>query len=690
MPLKTKIGLMILTLATAHPGAAAQDVRFPETPAGRRAAEYIRYFNTGSESDMASFFAESIGAEARQRRSDAERLRFYRQMRDRMGRLTVRSVAPSSPTAISFQAEGDKGGWFEFDFRLEALPPYLIDQIRIERIEPPAAGPDAVPGAETGDAELRRRLEEFTARVESFGFAGGVMVARGGTVLMEKGFGMADRAGVVPCTNQTAFDIGSNTKDFTKVAILQLAVRGRIGLDDPIGRYFKDAPPDKAGITIAQLLDHTAGLKLYSGPDEEVLTREDFLKRILETPLIAQPGTEQNYSNPGYSLLAAIIEAVTGGSYESYLAENIFKPAGMTQTGYALPAWKPGQIARSYAAGQDRGSTFDYPHAPDGPYWNLRGNGGTLATMGDMYRFHLALEGNAILPAESKALLFPPDKPVTLVGGNGIHYFVYYREPAARLAVFVASIDAGLRAMDLERELVRLTKGREVEMPPAVVKLGGAVLERYAGTYRLASGASIIASVEGDALALSGDGQAAMDLLAGNGPDTAARSAELNARTQAIVDAGDKGDYGPLAKALGPGAPLSLDELRKREDAVAKQRTDAFGAFREVKVLGTIVRTSGRGPRTTMSPAEATTVVRYNYGRGTAYTQFMWGAEGLVGIRPGPAPATFAFRPQSDTAFASYDLSAGRTTGISFRIDAAGRVASLRFDSNGVEARRAD
>jgi len=237
---------------------------------------------------------------------------------------------------------------------------------------------------------------------------------------------------------------------------------------------------------------------------------------------------------------------------------------------------------------------------------------------------------------------------------------------------------------------VRLTKGREVELPPAVVKLSARALEKYAGTYRLASGASLIASVEDDALALTGEGQEALNLLAGSGPDTAARGADLNARAKAVVDAGAKGDYGPLAKALGPGMPLSLDELRKREDAVAKQRTDAFGAFREAKVLGTIIRTAARGPRTTMSPAEATTIVRFDYERGTAYTQFMWGAEGLVGIRPGPAPATFAYRPRSETAFASYDLSAGRTTGITFKVDAAGRVASLKFDADGTEARRED
>jgi hypothetical protein len=256
------------------------------------------------------------------------------------------------------------------------------------------------------------------------------------------------------------------------------------------------------------------------------------------------------------------------------------------------------------------------------------------------------------------------------------------------LAVFIASIDAGMRAMDLQREVVRLTKGREVEIPPATVRLPASALEKLAGTYRLASGAKLMASVEDSALTLTGEGQEALSLLAGSGPDAEARAAELSARARAIVDAGLKGDYGPLAKAIGPGMPLSLEELRKREDAVSRQRTDAFGTFREARVLGTVVRTAGRGPRTTMSPAEATTIVRFDYERGTAYTQFVWSAEGLVGIRPGPAPMAFAYRPLSDTAFASYDLSAGRTTRISFKTGAAGRVEALIIDASGVEARR--
>jgi CubicO group peptidase (beta-lactamase class C family) len=686
-----RLAAIILICAAATGGLAAQRVPIPDTPAGRLAARYIYSFNSGSEDVMARFFAENVGEAARRLRSDEERLRFYRRMWPRMGRLTVSAVSESTETALTLLTSAEKGGWFTFSFQLEPKPSYKLDEIRIERSEPPA-GDEQVPALPPDPDRIRSKLDEFLAGAEAFGYSGGVLVALRGTVLVEKGCGLADRDRRIPFGPETAFDIGSNTKDFTKTVILRLAEQGRLRLDDPLSKYFPDAPPDKAGITIAELLGHTAGFKLYSGPDEEALPRDEFLKRVFATDLLARPGTEINYSNPGYSLLAAVIETVTGQSYEACLNDLIFKPAGMTETGYALTKWKPGQIAHSYSGGQDRGSTLDYPHAPDGPYWNLRGNGGTLATLGDMYKFHLAFEDGRLLRPDTRALLFPPDRPVTLVGGNGIHFFVYYREPALGLAVFIASTDASQRAMDLERAIVPIVRGRDVPPPPRVVKLPAGALAKCAGVYRLGPEAGLTVAVEGEGLALAAEGQPAISLLAGLGPDQADRIRDLNGRAQAISEAAARNDYGPLAKALGPEAPLPLAEIEKREDAVRRQRTEAFGAERGFRVLGTVVQTAARGPRTTQSPAEATTVVRYDFERGSAYTLFIWGEDSLVGIRPQPTPPTVMFLPQSETEFAAYDLGAQRTTRIAFHLDAGGRVKALRVLSapGPAEAQRAE
>jgi CubicO group peptidase (beta-lactamase class C family) len=95
--------------------------------------------------------------------------------------------------------------------------------------------------------------------------------------------------------------------------------------------------------------------------------------------------------------------------YEQFLARHLFAPAGMTHTGYVLPDWKPGQVAVEYdARGRSHGRPFDHPWAKDGPYWNLRGNGGLLSTARDMFRWHRALEGDKVLNRRSKRELFEP------------------------------------------------------------------------------------------------------------------------------------------------------------------------------------------------------------------------------------------------------------------------------------------
>ena len=108
---------------------------------------------------------------------------------------------------------------------------------------------------------------------------------------------------------------------------------------------------------------------------------------------------KSHYSNAGYSVLTAVIEKTSGRSYEEYLSDNVFKPAGMSATGYRLPDWDRHIVARYYVNGEDRGTFIERPY----PYWNLLGNGGLLTTTGDLYRYHQALEGEAILSAAAKA-----------------------------------------------------------------------------------------------------------------------------------------------------------------------------------------------------------------------------------------------------------------------------------------------
>jgi CubicO group peptidase (beta-lactamase class C family) len=279
--------------------------------------------------------------------------------------------------------------------------------------------PTLVDGTVRG--ELARQLDDQMKKLEAGGFSGVLLVAKDGGVILAKGYGMADRDKKIRATADTVMCTGSITKQFTAAAILKLETQGKLNVIDPITRYFKDVPDDKKGITLHQLLTHSAGFVTELGEDYQKIGRDDFIRLALKSTLRYKPGERHHYSNVGYSLLGAILEIVTGQSYERYVHDQLFLPAGMMKTGYLLPRWAPNELAHGYLRdGKDWGTMRDKPWDADGPYWHLRANGGILSTAGDMYRWHLALLGETVLPKSAKDKYFKAHIPERPVGGS--HY----------------------------------------------------------------------------------------------------------------------------------------------------------------------------------------------------------------------------------------------------------------------------
>ena len=262
-------------------------------------------------------------------------------------------------------------------------------------------------------AETPKNNDEITQKIEMYlssnvqnGFTGSVLVAKGGQILLEKGYGYADMEKGIPNTPKTVFDIGSDTKQFTATAILTLLDQNKLKLTDSLNRFFKSIPEDKRTITIHQLLTHTSGFIEYSGSDFEPITSGSFLEKVFQSPLLFSPGEKYAYSNVGYSFLAMIIEKVSGLSYENYVAEYLFKPAGMTHTGYLLPSWDEQQLALGYRNGyRNMGTTAEH-YAKEGVSWNLMGNGGMNSTTEDLYKWYQAVTRKHILSESSLDLLF--------------------------------------------------------------------------------------------------------------------------------------------------------------------------------------------------------------------------------------------------------------------------------------------
>jgi CubicO group peptidase (beta-lactamase class C family) len=338
-------------------------------------------------------------------------------------------------------------------------------------------------------------VEEFLDHTLPDEASGTVVAARDGEIAHCRGFGLADREAKVAAGCDTAYDIMSMTKQFTAAAILKLEMMGKLSVSDPMSEFLGPVPDDKRAITVHHLLTHTSGLTDQLGGDYEALSRKEMLDGALESELRSAPGTEYSYSNLGYSILAAIVEKASGTSYERFLASHLFEPAGMRQTGYVLPAWKPDQVAVEYDEnGEPKGKPFDHPWAEDGPYWNLRGNGGLLSTARDMFRWHAALEGDQVLSESAKDKMFESHVPeeeggdsyygygwvvsptdegriVWHDGGNGWSFGVMARFPDQDTVVFWVSNHAyNDGEWNLENLAQRLTLGIAERVHPSPPK----------------------------------------------------------------------------------------------------------------------------------------------------------------------------------------------------------------------------
>jgi CubicO group peptidase (beta-lactamase class C family) len=297
--------------------------------------------------------------------------------------------------------------------------------------------------SDTVATDIGARLDSVLRAAAQRGFSGVVRVERGGVLLLRKGYGLADRERRIPFTDATVVQIGSNTKDFTLVSLLRLQQRGRLSLRDSLGKYFPTAPADKRGITLQQIVDHRAGFPIGLGDDFEKLTREQLLQRAFAAPLRAQPGTREIYSNTGYAILAAVIEQVTGMSYDAYVRDDLLVPLGLENTGYLLPRFDPTRIAHGYERGEDRGNILLKPHAADGPYWNLRGNGGMFSTVEDMHAFYRVLfDSERLVPLAARGGRFDPTQSVGLAGSDLVHFFLFERLPREGIEMIIATNSA--------------------------------------------------------------------------------------------------------------------------------------------------------------------------------------------------------------------------------------------------------
>ena len=276
-------------------------------------------------------------------------------------------------------------------------------------------------------ASTASRLDALLTGFHDAGqFNGVVLLAEGDEVVLRKAFGVKDIATNQPIDPDTAFEVGSVSKPFTATAVLQLAERGLLSLDDPLTMYFPSLPYES--VTIERMLSHTSGLfdvccqpalrpsfDAFYNTSDPPYSNADYLAFLEQaTPdLLSDPGSEYSYSNTAYLLLALIVEQVSGQRFDEYLSEHVFEPVGLERTFVYSLMDDPTIPNRAIGYRRDEGGALvvDVPVAtPERPavFGLTYGDDEVFSTVDDLFAFGQALEAGRVLAAETLTRAYQP------------------------------------------------------------------------------------------------------------------------------------------------------------------------------------------------------------------------------------------------------------------------------------------
>jgi len=368
----------------------------------------------------------------------------------------------------------------------------------------------------------RAQLHEYLGRAcNVWDFQGSVLVAAGGEIVLSEGFGKADIEADRDNTPETKFLIGSITKSFTAIAILQLEEQQKLGVDDPITMHLPQYDfPGWPEITIHHLLSHTSGIPdCLSSPEFHSLigrevSPEDLIELVSDRPIEFEPGARYRYSSTGFILLGMIIERLTDRSWDSCISEYICDQIGMNSTGVMYDYESRNDFAVGYNQQPNQMPVRSIAIHPSVGY-----SAGALASsVEDMFLFDQALYSSDLLSPTSLQKMFTPHTPeygygwiVMNLGGHrmvghagGAPGFstVFQRWLDDSLCVAVFSNNVNSPVFGIAMNLAAIMLGKKYDMPTdrSSAMLSSEQLSEYEGVYRISPDKHRIISARGDRL----------------------------------------------------------------------------------------------------------------------------------------------------------------------------------------------
>ncbi len=418
------------------------------------------------------------------------------------------------------------------------------------------------------DKKVTDELDTYMKALEkNKNFHGSILVAKEGKVLLDQSYGFADFKQNTMNKPQTKFAIGSVTKQFTAMAIMQLTEKGLIDVEDKVSKYIPDFPNGDL-ITIHNLLTHTSGLKNYTNSSEFLKLNLDnkdpmeVINLIKDTPLEFKPGEKFEYNNTNYVLLGIILEKVTNTSYEDYLQKNIFEPLNMTNTGICY--------------GKDNGLHDATPYsgflevAPVDDRLVLTqaySAGNIYSTVEDLYRWDRALKTEELVKKETIDKIFKGHIDTSqgvsygygwmisdtdwgkklFHGGNTFGFTANItRYPDEDLAIIVLTNNGYHDSQSLADTLTSIVLNRDYKMPEALKEIeikDPKLYDSYVGKYDFLNGSYIDVLKKDNKLYFQVTGQEAFEVFPQSNNKFFAKI--VDARIEFIMN--DKGEVNELA-----------------------------------------------------------------------------------------------------------------------------------------------
>jgi CubicO group peptidase (beta-lactamase class C family) len=486
--------------------------------------------------------------------------------------------------------------------------------------------------------EYAEQIDNFFKKAQTNNFSGNVLVVHEGKIILKEGYGWKDRETEMPEDGNSVFDVGSITKQFTGAAILKLEMQGKLKTSDLLSKYFPEIPADKKNITLHHLLTHSAGFPGAIGDDFEQISSEDFMKLAFNEELLFTPGEMYEYSNVGFSILGILVEKLSGKTYEQFLHDEIFVPAGMLHTGYIIPQYDPNTLSVGYSSDGERWGTMTERFNGVSPGWHLKANGGILSTLDDMYNWTLALEGEKILNNAAKEKYFTPhikeypdgdtyygygwvimDSPEGKMiwhnGGNGISLSTFMGFNQQTKTCVIVNVNIGGKVSDdYALKIYDILRGINEVPDPELIKKSN-------GIYALDEASKITVEFdEFDRLIVLYSTPAAFNVLISDGTEKKEIVEKYNSKTQEMLSGLFSENYQLIADAWD----MPAEEFANGPGEMWKQTTKENGGFINTEILGTAFR-----PQMNIY----ITVARINFKEDVVYMMYVWNDQTLRDAR---------------------------------------------------------